>query len=219
MTDSAAGYSIVKTYYLMSYGVHCVRMYVNGALYVNWFSDKINNVFFARTPNGSRINIICTAKTTRRPWGISSIHLFHKVSHQPYNILFNLRTYSVQLLACISLFPSRLCKFYSTYQITLESIITRCTRSTSFYLKWKSFWRTNLGIVLIDSHAHIFVYRCVFLNTVTDVKPGQIRCGEHSDYGSLTILFQDDAGGLQVRWWWWWLVFYGQRSTGKLEKY
>ncbi|KAK2169552.1 hypothetical protein LSH36_9g16040 [Paralvinella palmiformis] len=31
-----------------------------------------------------------------------------------------------------------------------------------------------------------------------NVKPGQIRCGEHSDYGSLTILFQDDAGGLQV---------------------
>ncbi|OWF52503.1 UPF0676 protein C1494.01-like [Mizuhopecten yessoensis] len=31
-----------------------------------------------------------------------------------------------------------------------------------------------------------------------DIKPNQVRCGEHSDYGSLTLLFQDDAGGLEV---------------------
>ncbi|KAK3083836.1 hypothetical protein FSP39_003896 [Pinctada imbricata] len=32
-----------------------------------------------------------------------------------------------------------------------------------------------------------------------DVKPGQIRCGEHTDYGTITLLFQDDIGGLQVK--------------------
>ncbi|XP_041350916.1 2-oxoglutarate-dependent dioxygenase htyE-like [Gigantopelta aegis] len=31
------------------------------------------------------------------------------------------------------------------------------------------------------------------------IKPGQVRCGEHSDYGTLTLLFQDDIGGLQVQ--------------------
>ncbi|XP_013379800.1 UPF0676 protein C1494.01 isoform X2 [Lingula anatina] len=31
------------------------------------------------------------------------------------------------------------------------------------------------------------------------IKPGQVRCGEHSDYGSITILFQDDIGGLEVQ--------------------
>jgi isopenicillin N synthase-like dioxygenase len=29
--------------------------------------------------------------------------------------------------------------------------------------------------------------------------PAQVRAGEHSDYGSLTLLFQDSRGGLQVR--------------------
>ena len=31
-----------------------------------------------------------------------------------------------------------------------------------------------------------------------DVMERQLRCGEHSDYGSFTLLFQDQAGGLQV---------------------
>ena len=32
----------------------------------------------------------------------------------------------------------------------------------------------------------------------TEIKLGQLRCGEHVDYGSITLLFQDPNGGLQV---------------------
>ena len=43
--------------------------------------------------------------------------------------------------------------------------------------------------------------RCNYYPMVTDVskvKPGQIRCGEHTDYGGITLLIQDNAGGLEV---------------------
>lgn len=33
----------------------------------------------------------------------------------------------------------------------------------------------------------------------TSPLPGQVRAGEHSDYGSLTLLFQDGVGGLEVQ--------------------
>ncbi|XP_076466909.1 uncharacterized protein LOC143298103 [Babylonia areolata] len=30
------------------------------------------------------------------------------------------------------------------------------------------------------------------------LREGQLHCGEHHDYGSITLLFQDDVGGLQI---------------------
>ena len=30
------------------------------------------------------------------------------------------------------------------------------------------------------------------------LQTGQIRCGEHTDYGSITLLFQDNMPGLEV---------------------
>ena len=43
--------------------------------------------------------------------------------------------------------------------------------------------------------------RTLYYPPVTEFKlePGQVRLGEHSDFGTITILFQDDIGGLEVK--------------------
>lgn len=40
--------------------------------------------------------------------------------------------------------------------------------------------------------------RSLYYPPCTNMKEGQIQCGEHSDYGSITLLFQDGTAGLQI---------------------
>lgn len=41
--------------------------------------------------------------------------------------------------------------------------------------------------------------RSIFYPPITkDVTPGSVRCAPHSDYGTITLLFQDEIGGLEV---------------------
>ena len=48
-----------------------------------------------------------------------------------------------------------------------------------------------------DNTLRLLHYRPVS-RKVFEMNKGTVRAGEHSDYGSLTLLFQDDRGGLQV---------------------
>ncbi len=41
-------------------------------------------------------------------------------------------------------------------------------------------------------HNHLFL-------PLNKFSPGIVRCGTHSDYGIVTFLFQDEAGGLEVQ--------------------
>lgn len=49
-----------------------------------------------------------------------------------------------------------------------------------------------------DNNLRLLHYPAVHKDVFTK-NPDQVRAGEHSDYGSITLLFQDCHGGLQVR--------------------
>lgn len=48
-------------------------------------------------------------------------------------------------------------------------------------------------------HVNTTTVRALHYPPVATVKAGQVRCGEHSDYGSITLLFPDMIGGLEVK--------------------
>ncbi|XP_006824075.1 uncharacterized protein LOC102801511 [Saccoglossus kowalevskii] len=52
----------------------------------------------------------------------------------------------------------------------------------------------------LNSEANMSTLRTVWYPPIQDddLKTDQIRCGEHVDYGSITLVFQDDKGGLQM---------------------
>ena len=54
---------------------------------------------------------------------------------------------------------------------------------------------------IVDRHqSHHYTLRLLHYPPLNEPpKPGQIRAGAHSDYGTLTLLFQDGVGGLEVK--------------------
>ena len=55
----------------------------------------------------------------------------------------------------------------------------------------------NMGTSLGGTQLRYNYYPMI--EDISKVKPGQIRCGEHTDYGGITLLIQDDVGGLEVK--------------------
>lgn len=49
-----------------------------------------------------------------------------------------------------------------------------------------------------DNNLRLLHYPAVKKSVFKD-NPSQVRAGEHSDYGSITLLFQDNVGGLEVK--------------------
>ena len=49
-----------------------------------------------------------------------------------------------------------------------------------------------------DNNLRLLHYPSV-KKSIFKLNPGQVRAGEHSDYGSITLLFQDTTGGLEVK--------------------
>lgn len=72
--------------------------------------------------------------------------------------------------------------------------------SVGLHLEDRHFFRKcHKSIAERNSTTTLRVLYYPALSSDAEMKANQIRCGEHSDFGSLTLLFQDDVGGLEVR--------------------
>ena len=64
-----------------------------------------------------------------------------------------------------------------------------------FYQDPQYFVKTCKGL---GTKSNCTILRSLYYPAPVTVKQNQIRCGEHTDYGSITLLFQDKQGGLEV---------------------
>ena len=51
---------------------------------------------------------------------------------------------------------------------------------------------------MLKGHTQMRIHNYPAMPPGSVIKPGQLRCGEHTDFGSITLLFADRLGGLQV---------------------
>lgn len=82
----------------------------------------------------------------------------------------------------------------TTYYAALEALAATMMRIFALALELPEDW-------FADKFADHISNLCVnyYAPQVTEPMPGQLRRGAHTDYGSMTVLYQDDApGGLQV---------------------
>ena len=97
-----------------------------------------------------------------------------------------------------------------SFKPTMEKFYQSCNDLTLKLLQWM-----GMALKLEDPSYFVKAHKSVYDDTKncttfrllhypsipssTSIKEGQLRCGEHSDYGSKTLLFQDSLGGLQVK--------------------
>ncbi|ONI88156.1 oxidoreductase [Saccharothrix sp. ALI-22-I] len=83
---------------------------------------------------------------------------------------------------------------YRAYYAAMEDLATELMRLFALALDLPEHWFDDK----IDEHMTNLTAN-FYPPQLVEPKPGQLRKGQHSDWGSLTILYQDDApGGLQV---------------------
>ena len=82
------------------------------------------------------------------------------------------------------------CRFY---ELTTQVIAPQILRAFALALELpRDFFD--------DKHGKNYFLRLLHYPPITALpQPGQLRAGEHTDYGSITLLLQDETGGLEVQ--------------------
>lgn len=83
---------------------------------------------------------------------------------------------------------------------TCKDLAYRFLEVLSFALDLPTDFMKNAHTLIGQEHNPTAI-RSLYYPPIQDastIKPGQVRLGEHTDYGTVTLLFQDDIGGLEV---------------------
>ncbi|MEM7771812.1 MAG: 2-oxoglutarate and iron-dependent oxygenase domain-containing protein [Cyanobacteria bacterium P01_A01_bin.37] len=88
-----------------------------------------------------------------------------------------------------------------TFKETIGDFFEVCSEAASRIFRAFAIALQMPENFIVDKHQSCgYTLRLLHYPPLDEIpKPGQIRAGAHSDYGTLTLLFQDDVGGLEVQ--------------------
>ncbi|XP_077986047.1 uncharacterized protein LOC144440544 [Glandiceps talaboti] len=95
-------------------------------------------------------------------------------------------------------FKQAMCDLFDTCTVLCNRLLETMGRGLKLEDPFL-FVKANKGVGTAANHTSM---RTLYYPPIPDnvqLKPNQIRCGEHSDYGSITLLFQDNHGGLEIK--------------------
>ncbi|XP_057376644.1 uncharacterized protein LOC130697868 [Daphnia carinata] len=105
-----------------------------------------------------------------------------------------------------SIFPSQ--EFNPEFRSAVVSLALKLAELTRRLLTCMALALGLDGNFFVDRHRFMFqdqtknatTFRTLYYPSLADrhIQPGVVRCGAHSDYGTITLLLQDDVGGLEV---------------------
>ena len=100
---------------------------------------------------------------------------------------------SLRLLKCLAIALGNKTNFITTCELN-----NKCYQFIG--LEGDFFTRCHT-MMCQGSDKNATTFRSLFYPSLADsaVTAGVERCGKHSDYGTFTLLFQDDIGGLEVK--------------------
>jgi len=99
---------------------------------------------------------------------------------------------------CVQSYPQMVPDLTKLYELTSD-LMLKVLRLLAIALDLDMENFVNLHKNVGDRQQNGTSMRMLYYPCVkTDPVPGQQRCGEHTDYGTLTLLYQDNVGGLEV---------------------
>ncbi len=89
------------------------------------------------------------------------------------------------------------------FRTACNNLIKKILRALAIYLKLEDqdyFVKNHTGIekYIKNTHGGIRTMFYYPMQNIENLPPNAIRLGEHTDWGSITLLFQDMVGGLEV---------------------
>ena len=131
---------------------------------------------------------------------VSILALVRQYTVPLVSILALVRQYTVPLVSILALVRQ-----YTVPLVSILALVRQYTdqSGTTVYhcdvlQDPRFFVKAHANAGHTDSYTTCRVLHYPPLSPTQAIKPGQLRCGEHVDYGSLSLLFQDPTGGLQV---------------------